>query len=260
MLRAAHAITLMLAAALLPLSCSRQEESPAKHAFRPPGTRLPAPGSSWRPSQAPAAPLQTTGIAHRSLDPAASMPSSGLPPHRTLAAPVELPKVLATQDRWHYLDATQRRAIDATTDAPGWSQLHLVSTGHQHTSIGDLDHYHSSIRQLPDGIAYHFVVENGSGGPDGRITATRRWVAQHHAPPFVAPRAAITIALVGDHSSQPITGAQFVALEELTRYLHARFGPLPVQVASHLPDPLPGRPPIPTPGIPQEIGARLAPR
>jgi N-acetyl-anhydromuramyl-L-alanine amidase AmpD len=90
-----------------------------------------------------------------------------------------------------------------------------------------------------DGVAYHFVIDNGYGGVDGRLEVSQRWRLQKHGahagslPPSAAPdqrnefnEFGIGICLVGNFQSGRPSGAQVGTLARLVRRLRDEF-PIP---------------------------------
>jgi len=97
-----------------------------------------------------------------------------------------------------------------------------------------------------DGVAYHFVINNGWGNPDGHLEASPRWRSQKHGAhagglPATAPPSArntfneqgIGICLVGNFQRRPPTAAQLRTLAKLIRELQAEFGIPPERILGH---------------------------
>lgn len=87
-----------------------------------------------------------------------------------------------------------------------------------------------------DGLAYHFVITNGKGGPDGGLQVSPRWRAQKHgahagAMPAHTPEEArnaynefgIGICLVGNFEHRAPSRAQMKTLARLVTKLCAQF-------------------------------------
>lgn len=87
-----------------------------------------------------------------------------------------------------------------------------------------------------DGVAYHFVIDNGKGGPDGRLEVSPRWWKQKHGahagalPANAAPDVrngynefGIGICLVGNMEHRPPTRAQMQTLARLVAKLRTEF-------------------------------------
>jgi hypothetical protein len=97
-----------------------------------------------------------------------------------------------------------------------------------------------------DGVAYHFVIDNGKSGPDGRLEVTDRWWLQKHGahagalPADALPdernefnEMGIGICLVGNFEKAPPTKRQMETLSRLLRSLRDKFGIVPDEVVGH---------------------------
>jgi len=74
-----------------------------------------------------------------------------------------------------------------------------------------------------DGLGYDFVIDNGSGGPDGAVEVGFRWreqkVGAHAGPKNPRNEDGIGICLVGDFTRTRPTAAQMRALSRLCNFL-----------------------------------------
>jgi N-acetyl-anhydromuramyl-L-alanine amidase AmpD len=89
------------------------------------------------------------------------------------------------------------------------------------------DYYHRKKRGWEYGLAYHFVIGNGSFSGDGEIEVANRWKKQIHGAHTAnmnCNRVAIGICLVGDfeNGGDP-TNKQFESLVNLVQYLSRRY-------------------------------------
>ena len=79
-------------------------------------------------------------------------------------------------------------------------------------------------------LAYHFVITNGSGGPDGRIQVSQQWTEQKEAGGrrisrrATSQRSIIKICLIGDFREDPTGPLQLSQLATLVRSLQQRCG------------------------------------
>jgi len=95
---------------------------------------------------------------------------------------------------------------------------------HSGTSGGNariFDAYHKH-RGMENGMAYHFVIGNGSDSGDGQIEVGQRWLKQiqgGHLASESLNEIAIGICLVGDFSNHRPDPRQTAALIELVQYL-----------------------------------------
>ncbi|MBE7445867.1 MAG: N-acetylmuramoyl-L-alanine amidase [Planctomycetia bacterium] len=101
---------------------------------------------------------------------------------------------------------------------------------HSATAKGNaarFDHYHRKEKKWEYGLAYHFVIGNGSFSGDGEIEVGERWKKQIHGAHTAnidCNRVAIGICLVGDfeHDGAP-TENQIDALVRLMQYLSRKY-------------------------------------
>jgi len=130
--------------------------------------------------------------------------------------------------RWRYLTAAIRRAIDDARVARGrWKYIVVHNSGTRQGSARIFDYYHRHVRRMPNGLAYHFVIGNGSSSGNGQIEIGNRWTRQlpgGHVHSDYLNYIGIGICLVGDFNRDLPTQAQYEALDELIRYLRQRVG------------------------------------
>jgi hypothetical protein len=116
------------------------------------------------------------------------------------------------------------------------------------------DYYHRHVRRMQNGLAYHFVIGNGTSTGNGQIEVGDRWRRQingGHVHSDYLNNISLGICLVGDFNRGQPTRAQLDACEELIRYLRDRCGktdrgaipvrPTPRNESTALADRLPGR-------------------
>jgi N-acetylmuramoyl-L-alanine amidase len=97
-----------------------------------------------------------------------------------------------------------------------------------------------------DGLAYHFVITNGKGGPDGGLEVGSRWWHQKHGAHAGAPPATlfpderngfnefgIGICLVGNLEQRPPTRKQMETLAGLITRLRNEYGISPESILGH---------------------------
>ncbi|NOG84793.1 MAG: N-acetylmuramoyl-L-alanine amidase [Planctomycetes bacterium] len=108
-----------------------------------------------------------------------------------------------------------------------WRQIVIH---HSATNGGDaqaFDTYHREKRKWANGLAYHFVIGNGSGSKDGEIEVGDRWTKQihgAHTANMSINRIAIGICLVGNfEEEQAPTQNQMKSLIRLVNYLSDRY-------------------------------------
>jgi hypothetical protein len=129
---------------------------------------------------------------------------------------------------WRYLTPAVRRAIDEAAVARNrWKYIIVHNSGTRQGNARIFDYYHRHVRKMPNGLAYHFVIGNGTSSGDGTIEIGHRWVLQlagGHCFSNYLNYVGIGICLVGDFNRDLPTQAQYEALDELIRYLRRRVG------------------------------------
>jgi hypothetical protein len=130
--------------------------------------------------------------------------------------------------RWRYLTPAVRRAIDDARVARNrWKYIVVHNSGTRQGNARIFDYYHRHVRRMPNGLAYHFVIGNGTSSGDGQIEIGNRWVVQlagGHVHSDYLNYISIGICLVGDFNRDLPTRAQYEALDEMIRYLRQRVG------------------------------------
>jgi hypothetical protein len=135
---------------------------------------------------------------------------------------------------WKYANATVRSAIASALTLPeprGWERIVLHSSATKSGNARAFDYFHRKVKKMANGLAYHFVITNGNGGPDGQIQVGSRWLLQQaggHLRSEEQNETAIGICFVGDFQTQRPTSAQLAAAQELIKCLRAKAGPVAV--------------------------------
>ena len=118
---------------------------------------------------------------------------------------------------------------------------------HSASPSGNLASFDRSHRSKGwDGVAYHFVITNGKGGPDGGLEISGRWKSQKHGahagalPPPVDDderndynEFGIGICLVGNFEKAPPTAAQIKTLVSLLQHLRSLHGIADDDIVGH---------------------------
>ncbi len=108
---------------------------------------------------------------------------------------------------------------------------------HSATESGNAELFHKwHLKKDWDGLGYHFVIDNGAGGPDGRIETGWRWTAQSagaHAGDTHYNQHGIGICLVGNFENAEPTARQYAALLSLCGWLMRRYGIDPDELKLH---------------------------
>ena len=141
---------------------------------------------------------------------------------------------------YNYLTPPVRRAIDRAAVTKGrWRYIVVHNSGTRQGSAAAFEHYHRNVRKMPNGLAYHFVIGNGTSTRDGAIEIGNRWHRQiqgGHVHSDYLNNIAIGVCLVGDFNNQHVGEKQKAALEELIEYLRRRVGRIgnqPAAVRAH---------------------------
>ena len=131
---------------------------------------------------------------------------------------------------FRYLAASVRAEIDrapADRRNPRWQIIVVHNSGTRQGNARAFDYYHRHVRHMQNGLAYHFVIGNGTSTGNGQIEVGDRWRRQingGHVHSDYLNNIALGICLVGDFNRDQPTRAQLECCEELVRYLRQRCG------------------------------------
>jgi len=121
--------------------------------------------------------------------------------------------------------------VDAIRRAPvkrhRWQFIVVHNSGTRQGNARVFDYYHKHVRRMQNGLAYHFVIGNGTSTGNGQIEVGDRWCRQingGHVHSDYLNNISLGICLVGDFNRDQPTRAQLDACEELIRYLRDRCG------------------------------------
>jgi hypothetical protein len=215
--------------------------------------------SSPKPSETP------EGRASAPPPRAIAVPSPSAPPppaprgKSALAAPVEEPEQLTIEKYgyekprgfwarlfggggrsssgagYRYLTSSVRAQIDRAPVARSrWQFIVVHNSGTRQGNAAAFDYYHRHFRRMQNGLAYHFVIGNGTSTGNGQIEVGDRWRRQingGHVHSDYLNNIALGICLVGDFNRDQPTRAQLDCCEELIRYLRQRCG----KIGDHYP-------------------------
>lgn len=224
-----------------PRSTPQPEPSPSRRATPPPGDPSDSILEPGRPGrEKPAA----TPEPRSSPTPRATpTPSGRTPDGNRLDAPIVIEKSGLQEDegllpapkstggwfkRWRYLTPSVRKAIDRAPVRKGrWKYIIVHNSGTRQGNARIFDTYHRRTRKMQNGLAYHFVIGNGSSSGDGETEIGSRWTRQingGHVASDYLNNIAIGVCFVGDYNRDRPTKAQLEALDELIQYLRGRVG------------------------------------
>lgn len=130
--------------------------------------------------------------------------------------------------RYTYLTSSVRREIDrAPVLRERWRFIIVHNSGTKQGNARIFDYYHRHVRRMTNGLAYHFVIGNGTSSGNGEIEVGDRWRRQingGHVHSDYLNNISLGICLVGDFNRDQPTRAQLDSCEELIRYLRDRCG------------------------------------
>jgi hypothetical protein len=190
-------------------------------------TRAPAPEPPVRPP-----PVSTLPQAALPAD--ITVEKSGLEKEQGLEPPPPPPPRRGLWP-WSRQPANYRYLTSATIDAirrapvqrARWKFIIVHNSGTRQGNARAFDYYHRKIRRMRNGLAYHFVIGNGTSSRNGQIEIGDRWRRQingGHVHSDYMNNIGLGICLVGDFNRDQPTRAQLEATEELIRYLQERCG------------------------------------
>ncbi|MBV8879474.1 MAG: N-acetylmuramoyl-L-alanine amidase [Planctomycetaceae bacterium] len=127
-------------------------------------------------------------------------------------------------------------APDATIQAPRNPAFKSIVIHHSATHGGSAAAFERNHRPRLGGLAYHFVIGNGSGAADGAVEVGYRWRDQIPGPHTKNQEInleSIAICLVGDLEKEAPTKKQMAALVELLEKLCREGQIAPDRIRSH---------------------------
>jgi N-acetyl-anhydromuramyl-L-alanine amidase AmpD len=134
---------------------------------------------------------------------------------------------------YRYLTSANIEAIRrAPVQRARWKFVIVHNSGTRQGNARAFDYYHRKVRRMRNGMAYHFVIGNGTSSRNGGIEIGDRWRRQvngGHVHSDYMNNIGLGICLVGDFNRDQPTRAQLEATEELIRYLRDRCGSLVVR-------------------------------
>ncbi len=135
------------------------------------------------------------------------------------------------------LPRSVQRAIDkAPVRAGRWKYIVIHHSGIDTGTVRTMDKYHREVRHMENGLAYHFVIGNGSGMGDGAIAVCQRWPRQldgGHLASSAQNRVAIGICLVGNFDKHRPSAKAMASLRSLVEALMVRCRLKPAAVKTH---------------------------
>ena len=154
-------------------------------------------------------------------------PAADAAPSAVAAAPTE---------RYPLPAALKRRLDGIPVGARRWTYIVVHHSASRNGTMQGMDMYHRQKRHMENGLAYHFVIGNGNGIPDGKIEIGNRWLRQIKGGHLASDNqnyVAIGICLVGNFEAAPPTAAQMQSLYALVGYLRKRCNIAKKDVKTH---------------------------
>jgi N-acetylmuramoyl-L-alanine amidase len=204
----------------------RRKPSPAATAT--PERETPPPRAIAAPTTTPASAVATT--APTTDEPPVVVRKSGLEKPSGFSLPFHI-----FGKQYRYLTRSVRGEIDrAPVLRRRWQFIVVHNSGTRQGNARIFDYYHRNVRRMVNGLAYHFVIGNGTSSGDGEIEVGARWRRQingGHVHSDYLNNISLGICLVGDFNRDQPTRAQLDACEELIRYLRLRCGKIDAHYA-----------------------------
>ena len=220
-----------------PTPSASPKKSPKKSEENAEKTSAPHPSAAPTPSVTP----QPT-IAHALPVPGQEAPQvtvekSGFEEDQGLEPPPSPPPRRFGLWPWSWTRSTPayryltRSVIEEIRRAPvqrhRWQFIVVHNSGTRQGNAAVFDYYHRHVRRMRNGLAYQFVIGNGTSTGNGQIEVGDRWRRQingGHVHSDYLNNISLGICLVGDFNRDQPTPAQLEACEELIRYLRQRCG------------------------------------
>ncbi len=125
----------------------------------------------------------------------------------------------------------------AVSEPKAWRYIVIHHSATDNGSAAEFDVHHR--KRGWDELGYHFVIDNGKGGPDGRVEVGNRWKTQKTGahtggtPGNEYNKDGIGICLVGDFRNRLPSAAQLASLRRLVGYLVDRYHIAPENIIGH---------------------------
>jgi LysM repeat protein len=116
---------------------------------------------------------------------------------------------------WNNLGISQKQA-------QRWKNIILHHSATPNGNARIFDSFHRRARRMENGLAYHFVIGNGTNSGNGQVEIGVRWSQQlpgGHVSSVAYNENSIGICLVGDFERKDPTQRQLAAAEQLVRFL-----------------------------------------
>jgi hypothetical protein len=215
-----------------PSASPKKSEESGKRIPTPRVSAAPTPSVTAQPSLARAIPVPSQEAPQLTIEKsgfegeeALEPPPSPPPRRRFFFWPFSRP---ASGENYHYLTRSVIEEIRrARVQRRRWQFIVVHNSGTRQGNARVFDYYHRNVRRMRNGLAYHFVIGNGTSTGNGEVEVGDRWRRQingGHVHSDYLNNIALGICLVGDFNRDQPTRAQLECCEELIRYLRERCG------------------------------------
>lgn len=126
--------------------------------------------------------------------------------------------------RFTYITPKVKTLIDSPKKIKHWQYIIVHHSGTPSGNAKIFGYYHSNMRHMENGLAYHFIIGNGTDSSDGEIEVGDRWRDQlkgGHVSNDDLNEVSLGICLVGNFNKKRPSPKQIASLVELIRYLNS---------------------------------------
>ena len=220
-----------------PTPSASPRKSPKKSEENAEKTPVPHPSAAPTPSVTPQPPVARAIPVPAQEAPQVTVEKSGFEEDQGLEPPPSPPPRRFGFWPWSWTRSTPayryltRSVIEDIRRAPvqrrRWQFIVVHNSGTRQGNARVFDYYHRHVRRMRNGLAYQFVIGNGTSTGNGQIEVGDRWRRQingGHVHSDYLNNISLGICLVGDFNRDQPTPAQLESCEELIRYLRERCG------------------------------------
>jgi hypothetical protein len=220
-----------------PTPSASPKKSPKKSEENAEKTPAPHPSAAPTPSVTPQPPVSHAIPVPDQEAPQVTVEKSGFEEDQGLEPPPSPPPRRFGFWPWSWTRSTPayryltRSVIEEIRHAPvqrrRWQFIVVHNSGTRQGNARVFDYYHRHVRRMRNGLAYQFVIGNGTSTGNGQIEVGDRWRRQingGHVHSDYLNNISLGICLVGDFNRDQPTRAQLESCEELIRYLRERCG------------------------------------
>jgi hypothetical protein len=220
-----------------PTPSASPKKSPKKSEENAEKTPAPHPSAAPTASVTPQPPVSQGILVPNQEAPQVTVEKSGFEEDQGLEPPPSPPPRRFGFWPWSWTRSTPayryltRSVIEEIRRAPvqrrRWQFIVVHNSGTRQGNARVFDYYHRHVRRMRNGLAYQFVIGNGTSTGNGQIEVGDRWRRQingGHVHSDYLNNISLGICLVGDFNRDQPTRAQLDSCEELIRYLRQRCG------------------------------------